>query len=61
VENTVGLKAGVGTANTEFMIAPSEQHEAQALHLCVVAWPKADDDVGSAEAAETSSVEAVTS
>lgn len=33
VENTVGLKTGAGTANTELRIAPSEQQEAHALHF----------------------------
>ena len=56
----MGLKAGVGTANTEFNIAPCEQHDAQALHLCSLAWLKAEDAVESAAAVETSSAEAAT-
>jgi hypothetical protein len=60
VENTVGLKAGVGTANTAWRIAPSEQQDAQALHLALPAWLKTEVGVESAEAAETSSTEAAT-
>ena len=37
VENTVGVKTGAGTASTELRIAPMEQQEAQALHLCWLA------------------------
>lgn len=56
----MGLKAGVGTASTALRIAPSEQQDAQALHLCLLAWLKAEGGVESAGAAETSSNEAAT-
>jgi len=56
VENTVGLKAGVGTTSTALRIAPSEQQDAQALHLCLLAWLKAEGE--SAGVDETSSTEA---
>lgn len=48
VENTAGAKTGDGIAKTEFSITPSEQHEAQALHFCVVAWLSEADAAASA-------------
>ena len=54
-ENTVGVKTGAGTASTELRIAPTEQHEAQALHLCLLAW------LTLAEATEVAEVDASSS
>ena len=34
---TVGANNGEATASTELRIAPAEQHEAHALHLCLLA------------------------
>lgn len=38
-ENTAQANTGVGTYSTALRIAPPAQHEAQALHLCVLASP----------------------
>jgi hypothetical protein len=52
-ENTVGVKTGAGTASTELKIAPREQHEAQALHLCLLASLTLAEATETAETAET--------
>jgi len=54
-ENTVGVKIGTGTASSELRIAPIEQHEAQALHLCLLEWLTLADATEAAEADKFSS------
>ena len=38
VVNTVGAGSKAAMSGTVLSIAPNEQHEAQALHFCWVAW-----------------------
>ena len=60
VANTVGVKTGAGTASAELRIAPTEQHEAQALHLWVPGSPTLADVAKLAEPDKSSSAGSVT-
>ncbi len=58
MENTAGMKTGAGTASTVFSIALTEQQEAQALHLCLLASPTLAEAAATAGVTDSSSARA---
>ncbi len=54
----MGVKTGAGTASTEFKIALTEQHEAQALHLCLLATLTMAEAAATSGATDSSSARA---
>ena len=60
VGNAVGVKTGAGTASAALRIAPTEQQEAQALHLWVLGSLTLAAAAKLAEADKSSSAAAAT-